>query len=140
MSSGNEMDIKCACGRNFKAFLWQSVNITLMPDFRKRILGGEMNVVKCPSCGARFHVEIPFLYHDMMSKEWIWVYPLSYEKESAGIHARIEEMWERVRERMSPEFEKAYEDEYSVRVLFGMDALLYYLRSSEGNNGGESNN
>ena len=129
MSAGGEMDVACECGHHFKAWLWQSANVTTSPDLRATILNGEMNVVKCPSCGSKFHVEVPFLYHDMAAKEWIWVYPLSHEQESASIHARVGEMWEQVTRSMPSDVKENLENEYRVFVMFGMDALVNHLRS-----------
>ena len=128
MSTGGDIDITCACGHQFKAWLWQSANVTASPDLRTRILHGRMNLVKCPSCGHSFHVEVPFLYHDMKAREWIWVYPLDHEKESGRVRAQVDEMWEQLKSTLPPDVKETFEMEYKVIVLFGMDALVYYLQ------------
>lgn len=129
VSTGGDMDIACACGHHFRAWLWQSANITTNPELRKCILDGEMNVVKCPSCGTRFHVEVPFLYHDMSGKKWIWVYPATYEQEGGTINAKVGEMWDELTRSMPSDIRESLESEYSVFVIFGMDALVRYLKS-----------
>jgi hypothetical protein len=139
MSSGGEMDVACACGHHFKAWLWQSANVTTTPELRASILNGEMNMVRCPSCGSKFHVEVPFLYHDMTAREWIWVYPLSYEQESASVHAKVDEMWEQVTRSMPSDLRQNLEREYRVSVIFGMDALVDHLRTQERGSPGDSN-
>lgn len=131
MSMGGEMNVTCECGHGFRAWLWQSANVTASPELRERILAGEMNVVKCPSCGRSFHVEMPFLYHDLAKREWIWVYPLSYEKETGSIHNRVHQMWHNLKEKMPRDMRTILDEEYRVIVLFGMDALVYYLRGKE---------
>jgi hypothetical protein len=135
VSTGCEMDIACACGHQFKAWLWQSANVTTSPELLQSIVNGEINVIKCPSCGGRFHVEVPFLYHDMREKEWIWVYPLSHEKERSTIFEKVDEMWAELRDSMPPDVRQTFEEEYQVKVFFGMDALVYYLSSKLGGNG-----
>jgi hypothetical protein len=125
---GGESDVTCACGHHFKAWLWQSANVTTSPELLQLILDGEMNMAKCPSCGSKFHVEVPFLYHDMDGKEWIWVYPLGYEKESGTVYQKVHEMWENLKGSMPPDVRECFETEYKVVVIFGMDALLNYLR------------
>ena len=135
MSMGEEMDVRCACGHLFKAFIWQTVNVTLKPELRTQILAGEMNMVKCPSCGESFHVEVPFLYHDMKRREWIWVYPLAYQKDGPSVQGKVQDMWHKIRETMPPEYRERYESEYEIKVLFGMDALVYYIQSRDDDNG-----
>lgn len=137
MSTGGEMDIACTCGHHFKAWLWQSANVTASPELRQQILNGEMNMVQCPSCGSKFHVEVPFLYHDMKAREWIWVYPLSYEKESGTVCQKVLEMWDQLKEALPSDTRERFDKEYRVNVLFGMDALVYYLHSRDEGNGGD---
>ncbi|HVP58861.1 MAG TPA: CpXC domain-containing protein [bacterium] len=129
---GSETDVTCACGHTFKAWIWQSANVTRTPELRQAILEGNMNVVTCPSCGARFHVEVRFLYHDMKRQEWIWVYPLSYAGDAAAASAEVDAMWRQVGETMPPGIRKNIEGTYKTMVVFGMDALVSHLRSQEG--------
>jgi hypothetical protein len=130
MSTGGKTDIKCGCGNTFEGWLWQSANVTASPELKQQVLRGEMNVVRCPSCGKRFHVEAPFLYHDIEAREWIWVYPRDYEQQTGKVHARVREMWEEVKSKVPSDVRRIFEDEYRVIVLFGMDALVFYLRGS----------
>jgi hypothetical protein len=139
MSTGGEMEVACACGHRFKAWLWQSANVTTNPELRESILDGEMNMVRCPSCGSKFHVEVPFLYHDMSGQEWIWVYPLSHEKDSGSIHARVGEMWDRLTQSMPSDVRENLERQYRVSVMFGMDALVNHLQPSGDSAEGQPN-
>ncbi|MGQ9602887.1 MAG: CpXC domain-containing protein [bacterium] len=129
MSTKSEVDVKCQCGQTFKATVWQSVNATASPNLCQMILDGAMNMVTCPSCGMRFHVEIPFLYHDLEGREWIWVYPVEYQKESFQLYSKVHKMWEEIKQSMPPNIRRRFEKEYKVTILFGMDALVYYLKS-----------
>lgn len=128
MSSGGKASITCDCGKVFEDWIWQSANVTASPELKEKILDGAMNVVECPACGKRFHVEVPFLYHDIDAREYIWVYPRNYEKQSGRVHAQVEEMWEGVKDKVPPEIRERFESEYKVIVLFGMDALVFYLK------------
>jgi hypothetical protein len=128
MSKPSEMNVTCACGRSFAAPLYQSANITIDPDLLKAILTGEMNVVTCPSCGSRFHVEVPFLYHDMSRGEMIWVYPLSRAADRAGVEEDIRRKWTELKRSMPPEVRERLEEHYrTVKVVFGMDALVDHV-------------
>jgi len=128
---GSETDVICACGHTFTAWIWQSANVTRTPELKQAILQGNMNVVTCPSCGARFHVEVRFLYHDMTRQEWIWVYPLSYAGDAATASAEVDAMWLEVCETMPLGMRKTLEGNYKSMVVFGMDALVGYLKSQE---------
>jgi hypothetical protein len=128
MSTGGKTEITCECGHAFEDWLWQSANVTASPELKRRVLDGEMNVVRCPACGRRFHVEMPFLYHDIEAREWIWVYPRSQEKESGEVRATVGEMWEEIKAKIPAGMRDIFENEYRVIVLFGMDALVLYLK------------
>ena len=132
MSTGGKTTLTCGCGHTFEGWLWQSANVTASPELRQQVLDGEMNVVKCPSCERRFHVEVPFLYHDIEAREWIWVYPRDYEQQTGEIHEKVGEMWEDVKRKVPAEVREVFEEEYRVVVLFGMDALVLYLRANRG--------
>ena len=122
------MDVTCACGQTFKAELYQSANVTLNPDLRRQILTGEMNVVTCPECGAHFHVELPFLYHDMARGEMIWVYPMARAADRAAADEEARKKWLELKESMPPEVRERLEEHYdAVTILFGMDALVEHI-------------
>jgi len=131
MSTGGNVEITCECGHKFEGWLWQSANVTASPDLRGKILSGQLNLVTCPSCERRFYVEIPFLYHDMAAREWIWVYPLSEEQQGGAIRTKVEEMWERLISTLPEDARQVFEEEYRVLVLFGMDALVYFLQGKK---------
>jgi len=131
MSTGSNMEITCECGYQFEGWLWQSANVTASPDLRGKILAGQLNLVTCPSCERRFYVEIPFLYHDMAAREWIWVYPLREEQQGGDIRDKVQEMWEQLKSTLPEDARRVFEEEYRVLVLFGMDALVYYLQGKK---------
>ncbi len=136
MAAGSETDVRCACGHTFKVWIWQSANVTQKPDLKKTILEGNMNVVRCPSCGARFHVEIPFLYHDMKRKEWIWVYPVGFGADAGHVNDEVEAMWEKITAAMPPALRETIERNYKTMLVFGMDALVHYLKHEPAKEGG----
>lgn len=53
------------CGEEFDFELYESVNVTLNPELKEKVLDGSIFAPICPKCG-HFEVLIhPFLYHDM---------------------------------------------------------------------------
>ena len=44
---------------------WDSINVSLDPDMKNKVLDRSAFFGECPSCGFRFTVNYGFLYHDM---------------------------------------------------------------------------
>jgi len=69
MTKIESYDLNCkACGKDFKAPIYESVNITLDPELLEKIWNGTLNTVKCPKCKKEHFVAVPLLFHDMEYK------------------------------------------------------------------------
>ena len=55
--------------------VYNSVNVSLNPDAKERLINGELTVFTCDACGHQFEVVYPMLYHDMENKFMIWMDP-----------------------------------------------------------------
>ncbi|MBW2122924.1 MAG: CpXC domain-containing protein, partial [Deltaproteobacteria bacterium] len=85
-------DLECVlCGRRFEASIYSSINVSLDPSLKERLLGKEINVVQCPGCGERFTVGATLLYHDMERALWLWAI-WGNEQEWAKEEARFKDM------------------------------------------------
>jgi hypothetical protein len=76
----------------------------------------------------------------MAAREWIWVYPLREEQQGGAIRAKVEEMWNELKSKLPEDARQVFEEEYRVLVLFGMDALVYYLQGKRAQESGPSKN
>ncbi|HHT23211.1 MAG TPA: hypothetical protein GXZ87_07875 [Bacteroidales bacterium] len=66
MSLYTEVQFKCFnCSEPIPFTIWQSVNVTLDPEQKSRVLDSSMFFAICPSCGNEHFFPIGFLYHDM---------------------------------------------------------------------------
>ena len=66
MSRRTTIPITCpACGRAHKFAAWQSLNVTLDPHEKPRLLDGSLTRFTCEGCGHNADVVYPLLYHDM---------------------------------------------------------------------------
>lgn len=66
MSSPTIIEVTCnACGTPAHFTAWESLNASLNPELRQRLLDGELTRFDCPQCGASATVLYPLLYHDM---------------------------------------------------------------------------
>jgi ribosomal protein S27E len=66
MSSHETIQVTCPNCRHEQAFEhWHSVNITLHPELRERVLSGELFTLACAKCGEETTVQKALLYNDM---------------------------------------------------------------------------
>jgi hypothetical protein len=66
MSLAREDSVTCpACGAPGRMTLHSSVNVTLDPSLKERLLAGALSVFSCVSCGKKARLVHPLLYHDM---------------------------------------------------------------------------
>ena len=76
MSSMSPQVLKCPkCGKKQETILWDSINVTLDPDLKKKLYAGEINMFECKKCGEKAFVNSPLLYHDMTLKFCVQYYP-----------------------------------------------------------------
>lgn len=66
MSSRETIQVTCPKCQHAQAFEnWQSVNVTLNPELRERVLSGELFTLTCAKCGEETTIEKALLYNDM---------------------------------------------------------------------------
>lgn len=69
MSKPNSVAITCPkCKHAFSVTYWESVNVTLDPTLRDRVLSGAIREHACPKCGQYLTINTDLLYHDMKRK------------------------------------------------------------------------
>lgn len=84
MSHINTHTLTCPhCGKSAAQTVWDSVNVTLEPDVKERILAGHFFEFFCLDCGYHAPLLHPCLYHDMEQKLLIWYLPDGLEPEQA---------------------------------------------------------
>ena len=76
MSRIEKTTFTCPKCRKESAFtIWHSVNTTLNPEMKERIIDGSAFVHVCPSCGYKTRTLWNMLYHDMANQIMIQLYP-----------------------------------------------------------------
>jgi hypothetical protein len=74
LSSHHETTLPCpGCGSEQPFTVWDSVNVTIDPELKSRLLNGELTTFECPQCGRQAPVSHDCLYHDMAAALMIWV-------------------------------------------------------------------
>ena len=83
--------------------LWDSINTTLDPEMKEKVLNQSIFLYTCPSCGKTFRLDYATLYHQM--EDLIMIYLVS-----------------------ESEIEKTYEMFYGENALFDFRTKKYLAR------------
>ncbi len=84
--------IKCICGENHEVTDYESVNIQIDPELKKKVLGRKINAFKCDKCKYEQELLGPFLYHDMSNNLMVWVYPCFMRDEIENSNGSSEQL------------------------------------------------
>ena len=84
MSESRQDTFTCPqCGEDGPLTLWNSINVDLDPDARKRVEDLSVFEWTCPNCGKTCLVLHPCLYHDMSNEFMVWFAPDDEPQEGA---------------------------------------------------------
>ncbi len=76
MSSQSPHELHCShCGNKQETMIWDSLNVTLDPDLKKKLYAAEINQFNCEKCKKTSFINAPLLYHDMTQEFCVQYYP-----------------------------------------------------------------
>lgn len=76
MTRQRSLDLDCPkCATRQPVALYDSINVSLEPGLREKLLNGEINSFRCEKCGERAFIPVPLLYHDMNKAFMVQFYP-----------------------------------------------------------------
>lgn len=76
MAQTNTYSIRCPkCGAQQDELLYDSLDVGLEPDLRRRLLENQINKVTCHACGHEFRIDKNLLYHDSRLGWMIYLNP-----------------------------------------------------------------
>ena len=110
-------EIRCPCGETFETELYESVSAGDNPDLKEMILGGEFNMVKCPSCFNLLYGERFVLYHDAAQELMAFVHPLGLESRKEELAAEMKASFTQLQAGLEAKLP------YEPCLIFGMDRL-----------------
>lgn len=122
MSLEREETLKCPkCKTENKFRIYDSINVTLDPELKKKVLDGFLFKMKCAECGTETVINYDTLYHDMSAE-----HPLLIQccQQRDGWEA-INEQNENVRKMMA---DMNLSNEFPHRVVIGYNALREAIR------------
>jgi predicted RNA-binding Zn-ribbon protein involved in translation (DUF1610 family) len=90
MSKNHQREIQCPkCGRKSSFTIWDSVNVSLNPELKEKIIDQSLFNFHCPSCKKNVLVQYPLIYHDMDRKLWFSKGPIEVKSASENDLANI---------------------------------------------------
>jgi hypothetical protein len=77
--------LRCpTCEQPFQAGVWLVVDRAERPDLVHLLMDGELNVARCPHCGAEGGINHPLLFHDPARRQVTCAIPLSVQGQDAA--------------------------------------------------------
>ena len=123
MSLPTQTKITCpGCGKESDFAVWQSVNTSLDPGMKEKVLNRELFRFTCPHCGAETEVDYPFLYHQMEDKIMIY-----YVQDEEGYNDAVKALSGEVSEE-KPDLEIPVVDGCLRRIVTSQNDLIEKIR------------
>ena len=118
MPAYRSFQLNCTCGHEFKAILWDSINVTEQRELKSKLMNGEINQIHCKQCKKKSYVEKHLLYHDMDQQLWVQMFPGSDRTKWQELEAEHKEILKK----------KIHIRKYHFRLVFGREELLEKIR------------
>lgn len=111
----------------FDVEYWSLVRADEDPDLKEAALGGELNLVRCPECGAYFHHKGELIYFDAPSELLVFVFAKDSQKKQAELRKRMENDYQIIKNTLL----KQLDMDYPPVLVFGLDELKELLHHIE---------
>ena len=126
----NEAAVCCPNGcEEFDVEYWSLISADQDPDLKNAALGGELNLVQCPTCGAFFHHDGDLIYFDAPDELLVFIFSEKNRSQEKELRARMQHDYEIIRQTLA----KQFHIDYPPVCVFGLDALKHLLEQEEKN-------
>jgi hypothetical protein len=118
------------CNQPFTVELHSIIDVGIQPELKQRLLNGELNVARCPRCGAVGAIGTPILYHDP-DKELAYVLvPTELNLPREEQERLIGTLTNALMDALPPERRKGYL--LQPKTFLSMDSLLRAILEADG--------
>lgn len=118
------------CRRPVAAEVEQLFDVGAEPEAKQRLLGGTVNVLRCPHCGFQGNIPVPVIYHDP-AKEFLFTYfPPELNVPVMEQEKQIAPLMNRVVNNLKQEQRKAYL--FKPQQMFTFQSLVEKVLEGEG--------
>ena len=97
------------------------------PDLKEAVLGGELNLVRCPACGTYFHHEGELIYLDPQHELLVFMFPQDSKAREAELRKRMQDDYRLVKDTLF----KSLNMDYPPVCVFGLEELKHLLEHEE---------
>ncbi len=99
------------------------------PDLKNAVLGGELNLVRCPECGTFFHHDGDLIYFDAPAELLVFVFSEKDREKEPELLARMQKDYGIIKNTLL----KQLNMDYPPISVFGLEALKNVLQEEEKN-------
>ncbi len=126
----NEAAAHCPNGcEDFDVTYWSLVRGDENDDLKSAILGGELNLVRCPECGAYFHHDGEIIYFDAPAELLTFVFATKDQARQQELTDKIAHDYEIIKNSLLKELHL----DYPPLCVFGLEELQHLLHHEEKN-------
>jgi hypothetical protein len=119
-----------SCGTRFQTPVQQIIDVRVDPDAASRVLGGNVNVARCPNCGMGGALDIPFIYHDPDKEVALLYLPVDSGPNMVERQKLAGQLTRQLMDAMPPEERKGYL--LQPETFINMDTLVKRVLELEG--------
>ena len=125
MSSSIELDITCeACGKEFTGTVWTAIHAKQDPELKEILLGGELNLLMCPTCSHVAYEDHFILYQDPAAEVVAYIYPPSQERDAEFLRRTMMTNFKEAQEVFPPKERK----DYDPILIFGLETFVEMMQ------------
>ncbi len=111
----------------FDVTYWSLVRADENPDLKQSILGGELNLVRCPECGTYFHHDGEIIYFDAPTELLVFVFSPKDKPREHELKEKIEHDYQIIKNSLL----KDAHLNYPPVCVFGLAELQLLLHHEE---------
>lgn len=111
----------------FEVEYWSLISADQDPDLKSAALGGELNLVQCPTCGAFFHHDGDLIYFDAPAELLVFIFAEKNRAQEKELRARMQRDYEIIKNTLA----KQLHIDFSPVCVFGLEALKHLLQEEE---------
>ncbi len=113
----------------FDVEYWSLISADQDPDLKTAALGGELNLVQCPTCGAFFHHDGDLIYFDAPAELLVFIFAEKNRPQEKELRARMQQDYEIIKNTLA----KQLNIDFPPVCVFGLDMLKHLLQEEEKN-------
>jgi hypothetical protein len=99
-----------------------------VPDVVEAIVAGTFQCFACAHCGLPYRADGPLIYVDFEAKRWIGEFPVTMEPAWSRLEQQPMDAFRQSLIDLAPAFLRSEADGFTVRAVFGLDALAEKIR------------